>query len=171
MAHDTLILVHCMMKVIMHFLEPTPNPMDVYIEDINIQTINISWSPLSLSPLLMFPDVNLTYTLTVTSNNTQPPILQLYQPYHVFTAPEGVPPCEVYNFSVTVTYSYVGTTYNGPDCSVPSPVLGKMLPSLPDIRRVESSLKYSLKKSSDRTTFLNASFLVSCDGIVTSACT
>jgi hypothetical protein len=36
--------------------------------------------------------------------------------YH-FTAPEGAPPCEVYNFSVTATY--VGATYTGAGCSLP----------------------------------------------------
>ena len=148
----------------MHYLDLTPGPVDVYMEDIDIQTVNISWSPHNLPPSLMIPDINLIYTLTVTSSNTQPQILQLHQPYNVLSAPEGAPPCEIFNFSVTATY--VGATYTGAGCSVPSPILSKMLPSLPNIQRLESSLEYVLEKDSDRSVFLNASFLVSCDGIL-----
>ena len=144
--------------------------MDVYVEDIDIQTANISWSPLRLPPSLMIQDINLvkTYILTVITMASNTQIFQLNQPFYVFTAPEGALPCEVYNFSVTATY--VGATYTGDGCSVPSPALIKMLPSLPDIKRLESSLQYVLEKGSDRNTFLKASFLVSCDGIVKSAC-
>ena len=153
----------------MHFLDLTPGSVDVYIEDIDIQTVNISWSPHNLPPSLMIPDINLTYTLTVTSSNTQPRILQLHQPYNVLSAPEGAPLCEIFNFSVTATYvgaTYVGATYTGAGCSVPSPIFSKILPSLPSIQRLESSLEYVLEKDSDRSVFLNASFLVSCDGIL-----
>ena len=102
--------------------------------------------------------------LTVTSSNTQPQILQLDQPYYVFTASEDAPPSEVYNFSVTATY--VSATYTGAGCSVPSPLLSRMLPSLPDIQTVESSIEYSLEKSSDSSIVLNVSFMVSCCDII-----
>ena len=62
--------------------------------------------------------------------------------YYYFTAPEDAPLCEVYNFSVTATY--VGATYTGAGCSIPSPVLSRMLPSLPNVDELESSLSYSL---------------------------
>ena len=65
--------------------------------------------------------------------------------YH-FTAHEGAPPCEIYNFSVTVTY--VGATYTGAGCSVPSPVLSRMLPSLPSINYFSDSISYHLVKLS-----------------------
>ena len=141
--------------------------MDVYVEDIDIQTVNISWSPLRLPLSLMIQDINLvkTYILTVTTMASNTQILQLYQSFYVFTAPEGAPPCEVYNFSVTA--AYIGATYTANGCS---PALSKMLPSLPDINRLESSLEYVLEKGFDRNIFLKASFLVSCDGIVKSAC-
>ena len=77
--------------------------------------------------------------------------LKFSQPYYVFTAPEGAPPCEVYNFSVTATY--IGATYTGAGCSVPSPVLSRMLPSLPDIKRLQSSHSYSLEKQSGKFIF------------------
>ena len=112
----------------------------------------------------MIEDVNQTYMLTVTSSNTQPQILQLDQPYYVFTAPDGAPPCEAYNFFVTATY--VGATYTGADCSVLSPVITRMLPSLPDIQTVDSSIEYLLEKSSDSSIVLNVSFTVSCCDIV-----
>ena len=116
----------------------------------------------------MIEDVNPVYTLTVTSSNTPPQILQLHQPYYVFNAPGGAPPCEVYNFSATATYDIAGASYTGAGCSVPSPVFSKMLPSLPDISRLESSMEYSLEKDSDKGITLNVFFTVSytcCDGI------
>ena len=105
--------------------------------DIRLQTVNVSWGFQSQS----------IYTLTIlNSRKTQPQtqIHQLHQHHFVFNAPEGAPPCEVYNFSVIATY--VGATYTGAGCSVLSPVLSRMLPSLPDKMRFESSLKHSLEK-------------------------
>ena len=78
----------------------------------------------------------------MTNRNIQTPVPQLYQPYYVFTAPESASPCEVYNFSVTATY--VGATYTGAGCSIPSSVLSKTLPTLPDTGRLNSSFTYSL---------------------------
>ena len=89
------------------------------------------------------------YMLAV-SSDSQEWTIPLREPYHVFTAPEDAPPCEVYNFSVIATY--VGATYTGAGCSVPSPVLSTMLPSLPDIKRLESSLNHSLEKQSGEVT-------------------
>ena len=63
------------------------------------------------------------------------------------TTHEGAPPCEVYNFSVTATY--VGVTYTGAGCSVPGPVISTMLPSLPNLERLEFSLMYSLVHESE----------------------
>ena len=144
------------------FIEPTP--VYVYSADTesDIQRINVSWNPLSPPSSLMIVDFNSSYTLTVISSNTQSQILQLHQPYHVFIAPEGASPCEVYNFSVTATYDIAGASYTGAGCSVPSSVLSKMLPSLPDISRLESSIEYSLEKDSDKGITLNVSFTVSC---------
>ena len=67
----------------------------------------------------------------------------------VFTAPEGAPPCGVYNFSVTATYDLPGAIYyTGTGCGVPSPLLSMMLPSLPDKKRLELAVKHLLKKES-----------------------
>ena len=104
--------------------------MDVQSADIDIQTANISWNPPSQPLSLMIEDINQIYTLTVTSSNTRPQTLQLHQHFYVFIAPTGASPYEVYNFSVTATY--IGVNYTGAGCSVPSPVLSRMLPSLPD---------------------------------------
>ena len=119
--------------------------------DIHLQMVSIFWNPLQL-PL------NVTYNLTVTSSSTQPQSFQVHASCFVFTAPEGAPPCEVYNFSVTATY--VGATYTGVGCRVPSPVLSKMLPSLPNITTLEYSLNYSLEKQSSGTVNLRL-FMVS----------
>ena len=105
--------------------------------DVHLQVANISWSPVQQ------PTVE-SYTMTVTSSNMRPQSFQLdTSPYFMFTAPEGVPPCEIYNFSVTATY--VGATYTGAGCSVPSPVISRNLPILPDITKFEA---YLLQKES-----------------------
>ena len=86
---------------------------------------------------------------------------QVQEPFYVYTAydSEDPPPCEIYNFSVTATY--IGATYTGAGCRVPSPVISRMLPSLPDISRLESTLKYSASADSQGVT-LTVSFMVSC---------
>ena len=99
--------------------------------------VNISWSS-------QLPFDNDNYHFNVISQNTRPRSVPLNTSFYVFTASEGAPPCEVYNFSVTDTY--VCATYTGAGCSVPSPVISRMLPSLPDQRMLKSSLDYSLDK-------------------------
>ena len=113
-------------------IDPTPVDL-VNVTYVGIQRAVISWSPPSLPPSLIAQDINQTYTLTVTSSNTQPDkIINVHQPIYLFVAPEDAPLCEVYNISVTT--SYTGATYAGDDCSVPSQILSGMLPSLPDIQ-------------------------------------
>ena len=109
--------------------------------------------------------IKLNYNLKVVTNSgTIPPqSFQVQEPFYVVTAPdpERTPPCEVYNFSVTATY--VGATYTGAGCSVPSPAFSRMLPSLPDISQLESTLKYSISSDHDSEgVTLNVSFMVSC---------
>ena len=114
---------------------------DLIVNDYQLQSVNISWSPLHGHYVTV-------YTLSVTSSEIGPQSFPLDTPYFTFTAPEGAPPCEVYNFSVTATYDIVGATYTGAGCSVPSPVLSRMLPSLPNVTKLESSLDYSLELKS-----------------------
>ena len=135
----------------------------VDVTDIRLQAVEISWLPLIELPRpLMVEDINETYTLSVTSANTQPQIVELHERSYVFTAPEGAPPCEVYNFSVLATYHDIGgTTYTGDGCSVATPVLQRMLPSPPDIRNLESSLYVHLQKNATGQVTLKASFSVS----------
>ena len=97
------------------------------------QSINISWVDANES--------NRLYLLTVVNTVNLQWIFTTQELYLHFTAPEGAPPCEVYDLSVTATY--VGATYTGPDCSVPSSVITRMLPSLPLIGNVQS---YSIEK-------------------------
>ena len=102
--------------------------------------INISWSsePQSLA------NAALRLLLRINKGSHSPEISLLNESYYYFTAPEGAPPCEMYNFSVTATYA--GATYTGAGCSVPSPMLSTVLPSLPNISRLDSSLDYVLTK-------------------------
>ena len=137
-----------------HSLEPTPFTLVVKMD---MHSTNISWS--QVLPVVTASNVMQTFSLTV-SHGSHTDTISLNESYYHFTAPESAPPCEVYNFSVTATY--VGATYTGAGCSVPSPVLSRMLPSLPDIDVLEPSLNYSLTKQPERGVFLCTSFLVSC---------
>jgi hypothetical protein len=108
--------------------------------------INLSWSLESQG----LDDAALRILLT-TSHRSSSGKVSLNASYYLFTAPEGAPPCEVYNFSVTATY--VGATYTGAGCSVPSPVISTMLPSPPSIDQLESSLNLVLSKKSGVLSF------------------
>ena len=101
------------------------------------------------------------YTLSVASTSTYivPLREQLQDTSIIFTAPEGAPPCEVYNFSVTATYDIIGTTYTGMGCSISSSVLSTMLPTLPKIDNLKSTLNYSLEKALN-TVVLRTNFQV-----------
>ena len=123
------------------FTEPFSLILD--FSDVNdSQSAIISWNAANDSSLT--PDGSLTYSLTVTSTNTQNQVFKSQASHYVFSALEDSPPCEVYNFSVTATY--VGATYTGAGCSVPSSVLSRMLPSLPDISRLHSVQNVSVEK-------------------------
>ena len=138
-------------------LEPYLVMLEAMDTESVLQSSNISWGSL---PLLVDSEPNQTYTLSVKSPSIQEQMFQLYEPYYLFTAPEGAPPCEIYNFSVTATYDVVGATYTGAGCSVPSPVISRMLPSLPDIDLLESSIDYSLKRQSGEKVTLSVSYQV-----------
>ena len=111
--------------------------------DMTTNGINISWTQESSDLLAGSPDTALVYSLTISYGSSSKEI-PLNESFFYFTVPDGAPSCEVYNFSVTATY--VGATYIGAGCSAPSSVISRMLPSLPDIDQVESSLSYSLRK-------------------------
>ena len=121
-----------------------------------VHSINVSWS--QMLPVAAASNVMQTFSLTI-SHGSHTKTISLNESYYHFTAPKGAPPCEVYNFSVTATY--VGATYTGAGCSVPSPVLSRMLPSLPNISGLESSLNFSLTRQSDGRVTLRVYFLVS----------
>ena len=104
----------------------------------DISAVNISWSGLSAENQL---NVAQNSTLTITHGSSWT-VINTTDHHYSFTAPEGSPPCEIYNFSVTATY--VGATYTGAGCSIPSSIISRMLPSLPNIERMNASLIYSL---------------------------
>ena len=140
------------MYLIIITIEPTA--MEVQVHGSQLQMVIISWTPLQYQW-----DGN--YSLTVTSSNNDTQFYQLQEVSTLtFNAPKDALPCEVYNFSVTATY--VGATYTGAGCSVPSPVLSTMLPSLPDIKKIESSLNYAvaLEKHNLETITMTVSLMV-----------
>ena len=120
-----------------------------------MNSVNLTWS--QESSLHLLADVVQSFFLTI-SHGSSSQVISLNESHYNFTDPEGAPPCEVYNFSVTATY--VGATYTGAGCNVPSPVLRKMLPSLPNIDRVELSLKYLLMKQDKQKITLRILFEV-----------
>ena len=134
--------------------EPTPLVLDVMAMEVN--SINVSWSQNTLATL----NAKQTFSLTVAHGSSSKTIF-VNESFYVFNAPPNAPPFEVYNFSVTATY--VGATYTGDGCSVPSPVLSTMLPCLPDIQILESSLNFVLIKKSRTSEGINLTvfFLVS----------
>ena len=111
-----------------------PTPLTLKVMDVGVSSVNLTWD-------LSVGDAAQIFLLTI-SHGSSSDIRSLNESYYHFTAPEGAPPCQIYNFSVTVTY--VGATYTGAGCSVPSIANKIMLPSLPNLGRMESSLIYSL---------------------------
>ena len=92
------------------------------------------------------------------SSNSNTQSFQLNDTSYIFTAPEGSNPCDVYNFSVAATY--IGAIYTGAGCSEPSEMYSVMLPSLPDIENVESTIYYSVEKRFAEGVSLNVQFEV-----------
>ena len=116
--------------------------MILLVGDIVNMGVNLSWSRETQD----VDDAALRFSVRVSNGSSSQEMTQLNESTYYFTAPESAPPCEVYNFSVTATY--VGATYTGAGCSVHSPVLSTMLPSLPSISQLESSLNFVLIKKS-----------------------
>ena len=92
-----------------------PSAISLHTSDVGANYITLEWSQ---EPLVS--DAVLSFSLTISrgSSNQLENISGVNESYYNFAAPEDAPPCEVYNFSVTVTY--VGATYTGAGCSVPS---------------------------------------------------
>ena len=130
-------------------VEPSQHNISVS-PDVQSLSVNLSWTTVN---------VNRTYNLTVKSSSPYSQSFQLNNTNHyIFTAPKGSKPCDVFNFSVIATY--IGASYTGADCSVPSMTPNMMLPSLPDAKIIESTLKYSLEKMLDEGVKLSVSFEV-----------
>ena len=132
-------------------------PFKLAVEDLNMHSVNVSWSQESSALTTLSSQFNLTI-----SHGSQSRIIPLNDPHYHFSPSKNASPCDVYNFSVTATYDIVGATYTGDGCSVPSPVLSMMLPSLPDVSNLESSLNYSLVMESSGGVMLRVIFMVSC---------
>ena len=139
-----------------------PARLDWKEVDMTINGISVSWTQESPDLLAGWPNVNTTqtYSLTVSHGSSSQTISLLESSYY-FPVPDNSSSCEVYNFSVAATY--VGATAS---CSVPSPVISRMLPPLPDIHQVESSLTYSLTKYGKKGIILSISFKV-CKTVIT----
>ena len=124
--------------------------LEISVQDVKVKGINMTWGQVAV-------DVGQIFTLEISHRSGLIISESLNESHYYFTAPEGAPPCELYKFSVTA--AYVGATYTGAGCSVSSPVLNIMLPSLPDIDGLERSLKHSVVQLTQDVT-LNVSFEV-----------
>ena len=135
--HGSTLLTYCIAGMII------TDPIIILLTgDIVDKGVNLSWSQESQ----YLADVLLRMSLRVSNGSYSQEIPWLNKSSYYFTVPEGAPACEVYNFSVTATY--VGAIYTEADCSVTSSVLTTMLPSLPNISRLDSTLGYMLTKHS-----------------------
>ena len=130
-------------------LEPTPI---VYVTTyISRQLYNVSWRSISSK------GDNKKFTVKVQSRGSFMKTFYPHKPYFILNTPEDAPLCDVFNF--TGSASYTGATYTGAGCSMPS-TESMMLPSLPNITRLESSLQFCLTKRFERIN-LSVSFVVS----------
>ena len=136
-----------------YFIGPTPFKLTV--EDMNTYSINISWSQQSF----VFPTLSSQFNLMV-SHGSQTDVISTNDTSYLFFPPRNASPCEVYNFSVM--HTHIGATYTGSGCGEPGPVLSTMLPTLPNINNLESSIQYSLKQEPNEGIAMRVTFTVSC---------
>ena len=131
-------------------LQTTRLSLDVSVMNMSRSALHLSWNhtvPLPVSLANVDKPQASNFMLTI-KHGQHTRHVELRSSHFVFSAPEGAPVCEVYNFSVTATY--VGATYTGAGCSEPSPVISRMLPSLPNISRMEASIQHTLIKQNGR---------------------
>ena len=117
-------------------------PFKIEVEDLGLRSINISWSQTQW--LVAISNVTQTFNLTV-SNGTWEDTISLSEPYYNFTALESSSECEIYSILVTATFKIKDVNYSWKGCSVTS-TNHTMLPSLPNVDILQSSLKQSLMK-------------------------
>ena len=145
-------------NIIYLILEPAE--FTLIVQEMFTNAINITWSSKTSAETSEY-----SFLLTINSSSISSPMtLVLHNTLYLFTASEHVPPCEVYNFSVTATH--VGATYTGAGCSVSSPVLSTMLLSVPDIDKMEQTIQFTLAKLSGELIF-NISYEVSTKNLLT----
>ena len=131
--------------ILLLWIDETPN-LNIF-DTGQIQSVNITWS---LHQLFAY--------IIVVTNSTSSLLLNSTDLNHLlFTAPDNAPPCEVYNFSFNATP--VGATYTGDGCSLPSPMVSRMLSSLPDADKLNNLLKYSLEKTTNESAWVNLKVL------------
>ena len=84
----------------------------------NDQYINISWVSSSLN-LVSLAAQRVYYNLTISHGSiSDSQLISLNESTYHFTAPEGAPPCEVYNFSVTLDLAHANNVDVRIDCHV-----------------------------------------------------
>ena len=127
--------------------------LEMSIEDMGLNSVGITWSRAAV-------DVGQTFILNISHRSELITSVSLNESYYYFSAPEGSPPCGIYNFSVTATYT--GARYIGAGCGVSSRMLSRMLPSLPNIEGLERSLKHSVAIELSQDVILNVLFEVCC---------
>ena len=78
-----------------------PNPLASEITAMNEQHINILWINLVSSAA-----VGVYYNLTIShGSSSDSQLISLNESTYHFTVPEGAPPCEIYNFSITLAHA------------------------------------------------------------------
>ena len=118
-----------------------------------VQSVNVSWSELSDN---YQPIEN--YTLIVqNTNESSRQTFTLNESFYIFISKEDNSSCAVFNFSVLT--SFTSSIHSG-SCISESNAVQTMLPSLPNITFLESSINVSLARGVG-SVILSVYFLVS----------
>ena len=101
----------------------TVDPIVLISRNIVDMGINLSWIWSRESQGL--DDAALRFSLRISNGSSIQEVMLFNESTYYFTVPKRTSHCEIYNFSVIVTY--VGAAYIGTGCSVPSPVFSTTL--------------------------------------------
>ena len=137
-------------SIFLYHIEPT---LTVSEYNSGVQSVNVSWSELSDN---YQPIEN--YTLIVqNTNESSRQTFSLNESFYVFTSKEDNFSCAVFNFSLLT--SFTSSIHSG-NCISESNAVQTILPSLPDITLLESSINVTLARG-EGSFILSVSFLVS----------
>ena len=120
---------------------PPSTPADLAATENGVGSLNFSWSLVTIEGVA----VNFTVTVTNLNDSSTGPIGKsgIQDQHYIFTLEDSTS-CDVYSFQVTAV--------NGAGTGIPSEIITRSLPSLPDISPVQDSLQHSLVRKASGVT-------------------